>query len=152
LNWRTGVESNLLGFHLEREVAANEWKRVSPGMIPAQGGHAPNDYRFEESGVSLVGPVKYRLVQVGTRGELIPLRETVVQAGLEAGIAMTPSGLQVSVRGEANGQVHVEGTTDVVHGPWVRTGSVLLDASGAGATTIAVSESEPARFYRLLQE
>lgn len=152
VNWRTGVESNLIGFHVEREVSADEWLRVSPAIILALGGSQPNSYRFEEANVPQTELVKYRLVQVAINGELIPLKETIVQVGVKAAIAMTASGLQLRVEGLADSQVHIEVASDVVRGPWTRHGSIVLDPSGSGGADLEVAAGEPTRFYRLLQE
>jgi len=152
LNWRTGVESNLIGFVLERQLATTAWLQVSDGLIPALGGGQPNDYRFEEADVASADVVRYRLSGVNTQGVKAALGETVVQPGITAGIELTETGLKLNVQGAANTRVTIEETADVAHGPWVPTSTIALDASGAGTATLPVSDTEPARFYRLIQE
>jgi hypothetical protein len=152
INWRTGVESNLMGFYLERAVSPGNWRRVSPGLVPALGGTQPNAYRVEDANVDQTGQVKYRLLGVNLRSEITVLGEAVVQVGINGSLEITASGLRLGVQGLPNARVFVEETTDLVHGPWIRSGPVLLDASGSGAAVLTVSDSETVRFYRLLEE
>jgi len=152
INWRTAGESNLLGFHIEREIAADDWLRVTSAIIASQSGTEPRTYRFEEANVTGLEEVRYRLLAVGDDGQTAVLGETVVIPGIQAGIEFTGAGFQLTIQGSANTRVSVHETTDVVKGPWVRMGDVTLAATGAGMLLVAPPGDGQARFYRLVQE
>jgi len=152
MNWRMGGESNLVGFHIERGIAAGDWLRVTSQVIPAQGGGGTNTYRFEEANVSSPGEVRYRLLAVSADGQTSVLGETVVVPALQTAIEFTADGFQLTVQGSPNTRVAVYETTDVVRGPWVRTGDVTLDDTGAGVLLLGPPGKDRARFYRLVQE
>jgi hypothetical protein len=152
LDWETGVEFDLLGFQIERQTISGDWVRTHAGMIPAWGGGRPNRYSFVESDVPDASQARYRLLAVNLSGELNLLSEAIGRVALQAGIALTPTGLMISVRGAGGGRAIVEATTDVARGPWVPSAELYLDANGNGLLSAAVDDEGPVRFYRVRQE
>jgi len=152
INWRTAGESNLLGFHIEREIAADDWLRVTSAIIAAQGGTEPRTYRFQEANVTAPGETRYRLLAIGDDGQTDVLGETVVAPGIQAGIEFTGTGYQLTIQGSPNTRVSVHETTDLVRGPWVRVGDMTLAATGAGMLQLTPPGDGQARFYRMVQE
>lgn len=152
INWRTAGESNLLGFHIEREIADGNWLRVTSAIIAAQGGTEPRTYRFTEANVAAPGEVRYRLLAIDDDGQTAVLGETVVVPGIQAGIEFTGDRFQLTIQGSANTRVSVHETTDLTHGPWVRVGDVTLAATGAGLLLLSPPADAQMRFYRMVQE
>ncbi|HRZ37601.1 MAG TPA: hypothetical protein P5534_14725, partial [Candidatus Paceibacterota bacterium] len=94
MHWRTAGKSNLLGFHVEREIGDGNWLRVTDAIIPAQGGTEPRTYRFEEANVTAPGEVRYRLLAIGDDGQTAVVDETIVVPGIQGGIEFTGAGYQ----------------------------------------------------------
>ncbi|HRZ55437.1 MAG TPA: hypothetical protein P5525_08270, partial [Candidatus Paceibacterota bacterium] len=152
MHWRTAGKSNLLGFHVEREIGDGNWLRVTDAIIPAQGGTEPRTYRFEEANVTAPGEVRYRLLAIGDDGQTAVVDETIVVPGIQGGIEFTGAGYQLIIQGSPNTRVSVHETTDLVRGPWVRVGEVTLAETGAGLLLLSPPGDAQARFYRLVQE
>lgn len=150
--WRTAVESNLLGFQLERQQDASPWVRVNQALIPALGGGRPNDYRFEEANLPAATVSKYRLVGVNLKGQEAVLSEVTVQVGITAEVRAIESGILLEVRGTAGSRLAIEATSAVATGPWERIGTVQLNSSGVGAAILPWETDTPLLFYRLREE
>lgn len=151
LAWRTGVEFGLLGFHLQRREGNGDWLDVNAGIIPSAGNGRPTPYGFVEVHVPAAGEVWYRLLAVDFSGQKHVMAETTAQVGLRAEIALTSSGLTISVLGQA-GQAVVETTSDVAHGPWLPVTELRLDAEGHAVQQMPMAGTEAARFYRVRQD
>lgn len=152
LDWQTGVEFDLLGFYVARQGIDGAWRRVNPGIIPAAGSGRPNRYSFIEGDVPAGSQIRYRLLEVNLSGQQHAVGEALVEAGLQAGIALTSTGLTLSVQGAAGGRIVVETTTDVAHGLWVPVAEVGLDTNGGGILETRVEGERSARFYRVRAE
>jgi hypothetical protein len=151
LEWRTGVEFDLLGFRLQRQGPGTDWLAVNADLIPAAGDAQPHRYGFVEAGVPGAGETRYRLVEVDLSGQTHVVGETMAQVGPQAAIAFTPSGLTISLRGQA-GPAVVETAADVAHGPWQPLTELRLDAAGQAVLQVPLAEAGFARFYRVRQE
>lgn len=152
VQWQTGVESNLLGFHLERLGAGGGWVRLTRQLLPATGGSQTARYVFDDRAVPSSGGLTYRLLAVDLQGEESVLGETAVRPGFVAAIDLRDGAtIEITVRGEPNGRATLETTVDAAHGPWQAVGTVDFDGRGLGALTLGLSTSEPARFYRVRQ-
>jgi hypothetical protein len=152
LDWQTGVEFDLLGFHVERQRIDGVWLRVNPGIIPAAGGGRPNRYSFVEGDVPPASQIRYRLLEVNLSGQPHVVGEALVQVGLQAGIALSSTGLTLSVQGAGGDRILVETTTDVAQGLWVPVAELSVDADGSGILQTRVEGESSARFYRVRAE
>lgn len=151
ITWRTGVESNLLGFHLERQAVSGDWTRVNPALIPATGGTRPENYRLEDTAPGGSLGTRYRLQGVNLSGNLEALAETVLVRALQASIETREGMLELTVTGQPNRTVVMLTSTDVA-GPWTSSGILQLDAQGQAVQLLPNNLNERSRFYRLLQE
>jgi hypothetical protein len=150
VHWRTDGEANLLGFLLDRRIAAGAWVRVTPALVPAVGSGRAESYQFEDALPADSRDVRYRLLQVDRHGETTPLGETSVVRAPRADITFVGASLRLSVTGEPNSQPTVATTLDAVRGPWIYMGSVPLDGGGAGTVLLPLSFDCESRFYRLI--
>lgn len=150
LNWRTGVESNLIGFLLERQVAGGDWGRITPTLIPALGGGRPNAYGLADTLPVPTQEVRYRLLGVDLEGRPAVLGETALAVAPTLEAALVGANLTLNLTGQPGGKVAIETALDVAAGPWLPLATVPLDTAGKGSHLLSVTGDEPARFYRLI--
>lgn len=148
LTWTTGVEFDLLGFHVERLEPAGTWSRVNARILPANGSSRPKDYAIRDGQAVPSGPAKYRLLQVDLHGGLRVLDETEAVTMWSARISVTNGSVELEVEGIAGTRTVVLSTTDVVHGPWTMVGEVEIGEPGTGVLSVPLAGEDAARFYR----
>jgi hypothetical protein len=151
LQWTTGVEFDLLGFHVEQLGSDGFWFRLTPQLIPALGSSRPQDYQLESSDFSCTSAGPYRLLGIDRRGGMSVLAETMADAGIRLSIRREGDGalVVVEVRGSPNSQPVLEGASDVRHGPWRVFEVVRLDGMGVGRVRLSLEGQEAQQFYRL---
>lgn len=152
LTWGTLVESNLLGFRVDRSTAHGGWQRVTNQLIPATGWNGrPQTYSFVDAQAAWIADLKYRLVEVNLSGKEGVLAVASLEDGMTAGIVRTKEGLSLNLRGTPNANVTVESAA-TVNGPWMRVLTHTLDVEGTAVVNLGLNHSEAVRFYRALGE
>ncbi len=152
VSWRTGVESNILGFHLERRVSGGSWVRLNSQVIPATGGSGSADYGYQDGAAPSGTGIAYRLLAVDLAGQQSVLGETGIQPGFNLAIEVRDGAwMEISVQGEPGTQAILETAADLVRGPWIVAGTVEFDGQGRGLVVLGLSTVEPSRFYRVRQ-
>lgn len=149
VNWQTGVEYNLLGFHLERQDAGGEWTRLNSELVPAMGStNQPKWYRFEDLAAPLDPGLNYRLVCVDREGVTAVAGATPLQPGLTAELQVRGGDLDLAVRGSAGALVVVETSEHAVQGSWTSFQELRLDPQGVGFVRVGPA-LDGVRFYRV---
>jgi hypothetical protein len=150
LNWRTLVEVEVLGFHLERENAAGLWQRLTIQVIPATGGDVrPQAYAFSDAAGA--NAVAYRLIEVASDGRESVLAQARPTRGLAAQINHEAGVLTLRFQGWPDSTAVVQAAPTVL-GPWTTLQTVRFDRDGQGILEVTVEPAGPARFFRTWAE
>lgn len=150
LDWRTLVEFDMVGFHLERTAVSGGWERITRTIIPARAFDLqPHDYRFEDAGIGDGLGIRYRLLRVDAGGAEGILAEAALEHGAKLTVERTVSGLQIKVEGPAMASMVIEGSGHINNGPWIEVGTVVLDDKGRGALRLDKPLGDTIGFYRV---
>ncbi|MBP8261638.1 MAG: hypothetical protein KA118_18465 [Verrucomicrobia bacterium] len=150
LTWKTLLEVDTLGFHLDRALSADTWVRITPAIIPAQGqAGRSQQYRFDDAKVAATSGVQYRLMEVDVRGQEQVLAVATLTPGLTPlAIERTADGLKLVFEGTPGTSAVIETTANMALGPWVAVDTIVIDAAGRGVLIVDRPAAESAAFYR----
>jgi len=151
VTWQTLVEVQVLGYRVERSVAGGGWAQVGADLIPAEGQPHPQSYALTDVGAGVVGGAIYRLIEIDLRGRVSVVAEAEESAGLEVRIHGDQSGLVLQVGGSPGAPTLLQ-VAERIEGPWSRTTRGKLDGHGEGSFRVDWTETQPARFFRVVQE
>ena len=154
LSWRTLVEYDLIGFHVERSNGTGGWEKVTPGIIPSTGSTLqPQSYGFTSVSVPGSHSPTYRLVEVDLRGQEHVIAEAMAGAELTGRISTAADGLNLDfeLQGKPKLSVTVQASTSV-QGPWMTVQSLTLDDRGRAVVNLERDLNESARFFRVVAE
>jgi hypothetical protein len=104
VRWTTVDETDLLGFHLEREFPGPVWVRLNAALIPAQGGPGGHDYAYIDTSATPGERHQYRvvLVRVGDVEEIVGPYDELAEQVLLLATPTAVSGNTATLKWDSN--------------------------------------------------